>query len=329
MSTDTIACTDAAAADRARSWPAAWRVAAAPALGGDPADQAQDARDRRRDRQDLGQGGYEPGETIAYTITVTNAGGTPVPRAGHRRQRPAARRPGARRRRHRAATGSRPGRASIYVGHAGRSRPPTAAPSPTPRRSRCARPRRRARPTPTPPTTAPPTTVDVSGEACAPPIAVSALAKPVAPPSPSGAREALPQAQRGVCPRPKLRAGVTAPRKVRGREAARFTIAVRNAPGAAAARRAHLTVRLPAGLRARDAGREPGRERRRHALVARDARPARGPLGLPVTLRADRTASGTQGLAATVSATLRLGAGDGPGAGGPGGREAGAPPVAG
>ena len=220
--------------------------------------------------------------------------------------------------------GPRPGREHRLRRHARSPRPPTAAPSPTPPRSRCARSRRPAR-TPTPPTTAPPTPWTSPAARARRPIAISSVAKPVAPPSPPGAREALPQSQPAACPPPKLRARVTAPRKVRAGKAALFTIRVHNATGAAAARRAHLTVRLPAGFSlttpVESSVMKGGAMRWSIGTLA-----PRAARSLPVTLRADRTASGTRGARGDGLGHMRLGPGDGPRARGPGGAEAGAPP---
>jgi hypothetical protein len=143
--------------------------------------------------------------------------------------------------------------------------------------------------------------VDVSGEACAPQIAVSVLARPAPAPSPSTTREAMPQAQPYVCPRSKLSARVTGPAAMVAGEAARFTIAVRKAPGAAAARRARLTVRLPMGFAlatpAKAAALDDGAVRMSLGTLA-----ARRSRSISVALRADRTATGTQALRASVSA---------------------------
>jgi hypothetical protein len=95
---------------------------------------------------------------------------------------------------------------------------------------------------------------------------------------------------------------VAAPRKLRAGADARFTIRVSNARGAAAARRAHLTVRLPAGFSlarpVEDSVVKNGAMR--WSIGTLRPRAARS---LSVTLRADRTASGPRELAATVSAS--------------------------
>ena len=89
---------------------------------------------------------------------------------------------------------------------------------------------------------------------------------------------------------------------MRAGETALFTIRVHNAKGAAAARRAHLTVRLPAGFSlttpVESSVMKGGAMRWSIGTLA-----PRAARSMSLTLRADRTASGTRALAATVSAT--------------------------
>ena len=142
--------------------------------------------------------------------------------------------------------------------------------------------------------------VDVAGRACSPPVAVIALAKPVPAPAPSGAQEAMPQDER-VCPPPKLGARVTGPRKLVAGELGRFTVHVRNAKGSAAARRARLNVRLPLGFALATPVKASmvrgGAMRWSLGTIA-----PRRSASVSLTLRADRTISGSRALSATVSA---------------------------
>lgn len=143
--------------------------------------------------------------------------------------------------------------------------------------------------------------VEVTGAACAPPVGVaSVLARPAAAPSPV-IQEAMPQSEAASCPAPRLRAAVRGPRTLGAGEAAAFTVTVRNGAGAAVARRATLAVRLPSGFALA------GRAKR--ATMADGAMEwSLGTLGprarrtIAVTLRADRATAGRRALSATATA---------------------------
>ena len=191
-----------------------------------------------------------PGETIVYTITVTNVGRHRGPARRHPRERPAARRPDAGRRRRDGRRGPRPGRVASTRPAPTSPRPTTAARSRTPPRSSSAA-TRRAGDDANPANDSATHVVDVTGAACAPPVGRrerrQARRAALRPP---GSREAMPQSQAGRLPR------AAAARRVGGRAAQgaaparppRSRSGSATAPGAAAARRAHLTVRLPSGF---------------------------------------------------------------------------------
>ncbi len=244
------------------------------------------------------KGSYEPGETIAYTITVTNSGRTPVPRADVVVSDPQladlAPVDG--------GTDDRllgPGESVTYAGTRVASVEDC---GPLPNTATVAlRGGKRGQRDGEPANDSATHWVDVAGAACAPKVPDSVLSRPAPPPSPSGAREAMPQSQPAVCPRPKLRARMTGPRRLAAGQAARFTVAVRNAAGAPAARRARLTLRLPVGFslatRTRGTRIENGAMQMELGTLA-----GRRSRTIAVILRADHTLSGTRALGATVSA---------------------------
>jgi uncharacterized repeat protein (TIGR01451 family) len=241
---------------------------------------------------------YGPGETIVYSITVTNHGTAPVARADILVSDPMladlAPADGA------GTTGPdlAPGAGLVYVGTRIAAADECGPLSNT--ATVAVRGGGKYAPDANPGNDSATHVVDVGGERCAPPVAISGIARPVAPPSPP--REAMPQSQPAVCPPPKLSVAVRAPRNLRAGASALFAVRVLNARGAAAARRAHLTVRLPAGFSLtrpieRSLVKDGAMRWSIGTLAPRAAR------SLSVRLRADRTASGPRALAATVSAT--------------------------
>ena len=269
-------------------------LAAAPALGGPPPTKPKTPATDVAIAKSAAKGSYEPGETIAWTITVTNAGGTSVPVSDVVVSDPqlADLTPQGT-----AGDWLAPGETLTWSGTRALSAADCGAVSNT--ATVALRDRKVGEGDANPANDSATAVVNVSGEACAPPIALSALAQPA--PSPSTTRQAKPLARRDVCPRPRLHASVSGPGKVAAGEAARFTIAVRNAPGAPAARRTRLTVRLPMGFAlatpARAAALDDGAMRMSLGTLA-----ARRSRTVSVTLRADRTSRGTQALRASVSA---------------------------
>jgi hypothetical protein len=141
--------------------------------------------------------------------------------------------------------------------------------------------------------------VEVAGGACAAPAGLVPT-RPAPAPAPAGTREAMPQSTGAACPAPRLSARVAGPAAVTGGRTALFVVGVRNA-GGAAARRTGVTLRLPAGFAlARPV---------ENALVAGAAMrwrigtlPPGAGRTLAVRLRADRAAAGTRAVAASVSA---------------------------
>ncbi len=141
--------------------------------------------------------------------------------------------------------------------------------------------------------------VTVAGGACEP--AVDSFAKPVPPPSPSTV-EAMPQSQGYTCPLPKLRARVTGPRTMKAGETGRFTVSVHNARGAATARRARMSMRLPLGFVLATPVKSSSMKSGAMQLAIGTLKP-RATRSWSVVLRADRAAKGTKALSATVSAS--------------------------
>ncbi len=216
---------------------------------------------------------YQPGETIAYSITVTNLGTSPVARADILVSDPMladlAPADGA------GAGGPdlAPGASLVYTG----TRVVTdgdCGPLANTATVAVSDGKKQHGTDANPANDSATHVVDVGGEKCAPAVAVSGIiAKPAAPPSP--AREAQPQSQPAVCPPPKLRAmrGRPAEGCAPGRPPSSRSGPQRQGRGRRAPR---PPDRAPAGgLLAHAADRALPGQGRRDALVDRDARPAR------------------------------------------------------
>jgi uncharacterized repeat protein (TIGR01451 family) len=273
-------------------------LAAAPALGGPPAPKPKTPATDLAIAKSAAEGSYAPGETIAWTITVANVGAASVPAADVVVTDPQLA--------DLAPVGGgtagdqlAPGETLTWSGTQVASAADCGVLSNT--ATVALRGRKKGEGDGNPANDSATASVDVSGEGCARQIAVSVLAQPAPAPAPSTTREAMPQARRDICPRPRLSARVTGPAKLVAGEAARFTIAVRNAAGAPAARRARLTVKLPLGFAlatpAKASAIGDGAVR-----MSLGTLPARRSRSISVALRADRTTSGGQALRASVSA---------------------------
>lgn len=143
--------------------------------------------------------------------------------------------------------------------------------------------------------------VAVAGAACAPPP--PDLSRPILVPPPAGPQEAMPEietAALAACPAPLLRARVAGPGSLAAGETALFRVGVRNA-GAARARRATLSVTLPSGFSlarpAAQASMADGRMKWSMGTMA-----PRSGRTVELLLRADRGTAGLRSLRARVSA---------------------------
>jgi uncharacterized repeat protein (TIGR01451 family) len=243
---------------------------------------------------------YAPGETIAYTITVTNAGGTSVPREDIVVNDPrlaglAPLGPGAK-----AGDSLAPGASLVYGG----TRVATGAecgPLENTATVELRGGKKSGLRDTNPANDSATAWVQVEGGTCAPGAVQGEIAKPVPAPAPSGVREAMPQSVSYVCPRPRLRARVTGPAALKAGGTALFRVRVRNGAGAARARHAHLTVRLPGGftLARPMASSTMANGTMQWSLGTLGPRRARS---VALALRADRTLEGSRTLSASVSA---------------------------
>jgi uncharacterized repeat protein (TIGR01451 family) len=265
-------------------------LAAAPALAGATKTPVTDVAIAKS----AAKGSYEPGETVTWTITVANTGQTTVPAADVVVSDPALAdlAPAGE---GKGGEGLAPGETLTWTGTQAVTAADCGVLSNT--ATVALRGREKGEGDQSPANDSATASVDVSGGACVPVIALGSAVQPTPAPAPATTREALPSAQPYVCPRPKLRARVTGPATVTAGQAARFRIAVHNALGAPAARSARLTVRLPMGFSLATPGKiSHGAMRMSLGTLA----PRRG-RSIAVTLRADRTTSGRQAVRASVS----------------------------
>jgi uncharacterized repeat protein (TIGR01451 family) len=267
-------------------------VAAVPALAGiKPADEADLAIAKTSDAT-----AYAPGETIAYLITVTNAGEAAVPVADILVSDPqlADLTPAG------ATDGALdPGESLRWVG----SRTTSAADCGTLENTATVALRgdKKGLRDVNPANDSATHVVEVAGEACAPPVGVASVAsRPAAPPSPA-IQEAMPQSEAPSCPAPRLRAAVRGPGTLGAGESAAFTVTLRNAAGAPAAKRARLAVRLPSGFALAGSVKRATMVNGAMEWSLGTLRP-RASRTVTVTLRADRTIAGRRALSATATA---------------------------
>jgi uncharacterized repeat protein (TIGR01451 family) len=245
------------------------------------------------------KGTYAPGETITYTITVANTGTTPVPRAAVLVSDPQLWNLEPADGGGKADDVLAPGDSLTWTGSRVASKDEcgpvdnTATVALLGAKKNGLRDEHPANNTAT-------HTVTIAGGACE--VALSSFAKPVPAPSPSTTREAMPQSQGYVCPRPGLRARVTGPKSLTAGQSARFTVRVSNAKGSAAARRARVSMRLPSGFALASPVKSSAMKNGSMQMSIGTLKP-RAARSWTVVLRADRTASGTKALSATVSAS--------------------------
>lgn len=146
-------------------------------------------------------------------------------------------------------------------------------------------------------------TVDVQGEACAPPVTPPVTPPPAPTPPPSVSGPPAPPAKvdtKPVCPLPKLSTSISGNPFVLAGNVARYRVVVRNAPGSNASLRTKARIAMPAGFSLVNRPKSIAPKGRTLGVSLGTLAPG-GSRTVLVSLRADATVAGPRVVTVTVT----------------------------